>query len=96
MKQLQISQDIFPLGVFKTKASRILKQLHKSQRPVVITQNGIPAAVLLTPKSYDELIEGREFTQAIHEGLKDSAAGRVVDDEKLTDLLDDTFGKLEK
>jgi prevent-host-death family protein len=95
MKQLQISKDIFPLGVFKTKASNILKQLHKSQRPVVITQNGNPTAVLITPESYDSLIEDKQFTEAVREGLEDSVAGRVIDDEKLTKTLDDTFGKLE-
>jgi prevent-host-death family protein len=96
MKQLQISKDIFPLGVFKTKASNILKQLHQSQRPVVITQNGNPSAVLITPETYDSLMEEKKFIQAVGEGLEDSKAGRVVDDEKITTLLDETFGKIEK
>ncbi len=96
MKQLQISKDIFPLGVFKTKASNILKQLHQSQRPVVITQNGNPTAVLITPETYDSLMEEKKFIQAVREGIDDSKAGRVVDDDKVTLILDEKFGNIGK
>ena len=95
MKQIQISKDVFPLGVFKTKASGILKQLRQSQRPVVITQNGTPAAVLMTPESYDSLVETQQFILAIREGLEDERAGRVVSDVELTHELDREFGKMD-
>ena len=95
MKQIQLSKDVFPLGVFKAKASGILRQLNKSQRPVVITQNGTPAAVLLTPESYDSLVEEEQFVLAVRQGLKDTHDGRILDDQELTDALDVEFGKLD-
>jgi len=96
MKPIQISKDVFPLGVFKTKASGILRQLHKSQRPIVITQNGNPAAVMLTPESYDALIDEEQFVLAVKQGLKDANDGRIIDDEELTDALNVEFGKLDE
>jgi len=83
MKALQISQDIVPLARFKTQASQILRQLREQQRPVVVTQNGRPAAVLITPEEFDRLQEHDRFLAAVQAGLEDSEAGRLIDDEVL-------------
>ncbi|MFH0342911.1 MAG: type II toxin-antitoxin system Phd/YefM family antitoxin [Chromatiales bacterium] len=83
MPTLQISEDILPLGHFKIHASQILKALNSAQRPIVITQNGKPAAVLLSPAEFDRLNEQARFIVAVQEGLADEAAGRVIDDEEL-------------
>jgi prevent-host-death family protein len=65
-----------------------LRQLHETQRPIVVTQNGRPAAVLITPDDFDRLRELDQFLDAVHEGLADSEAGRVIDDASLTVELD--------
>jgi prevent-host-death family protein len=96
MKNLQISEDIFPIGEFKTHASRVIRRLHTTKRPFVITQNGKPAAVLLTPEEFDRLNEHAQFLDAVDEGLRDSAAGRVTDDTELTRELDKRFGTPEE
>jgi len=80
LKPLQISRDIVPLGEFKTHASKALLRVRESQRPLVITQNGKPAAVVLSPEEYDRLTEREQFVAAVRYGLADSEAGRVVDD----------------
>jgi len=94
MKDIRISEDILPVGEFKTHASRVIRRLQRTKRPFVITQNGKPAAVLLTPAEFDRLNEHAQFLDAIDEGLSDSAAGRVVDDAALTRELDDDLGPL--
>ena len=92
MKPIQISQDIVPLARFKTQASQIFRRLHEEQRPVVVTQNGQPAAVLITPEAFDRMQEQERFTAAVHSGLADSEAGRLVDDETLEAELNAEFG----
>ena len=57
----------------------------------MITQNGRPAAVLLTPDAFDRLGERARFLEAVREGLADSEAGRVLDDKELTAELDEEF-----
>ena len=94
MKDLQISEDILPIGEFKTHASRVIRRLATSRRPFVITQNGKPAAVLITPDEFDRLTEHARFLEAVDEGLSDSAAGRVVTDDDLNKELDEAFGPL--
>jgi len=95
MKPLQLAEDILPLGDFKTHASRVLRQLKDSKRPVVITQNGRPAAVLITPEEFDRMHERESFLAAIREGLADAEAGRLVEDEDVERILDEELGPLE-
>jgi prevent-host-death family protein len=61
----------------------VLRQLHERRRPVVITQNGRPTAVLVSPEDFDDLTEERRLVAAVSDGLADVEAGRVVADEEL-------------
>lgn len=88
MKPLQISHDIIPLTRFKARAADIVRQLHREQRPVVVTQHGEPAAVLITPEAFDRLQEHDRFLEAVQAGLRDSEADRLIDDAELGAELD--------
>ncbi len=96
MKNLQISEDILPVGEFKTHASRVIRRLQTTKRPFVITQNGRPAAVLITPAEFDRLSEHARFLEAVDDGLADLSAGRICDDEALTEELKEALGPLEQ
>ena len=93
MKPVYVSEDILPIGEFKTHASRVLRRLREDRRPIVITQNGKPAGVLITPEEFDSLREREHFVQAVQSGLADSEAGRVVDDTTLARELKAEFGQ---
>jgi prevent-host-death family protein len=95
MKPVLLSEDVLPLGEFKTQASRVLRKLKESQRPVIITQNGRPAAVLITPAEFDLMRERERLMAAIQEGLADSEAGRVLEDDEVERLMDEKFGSLQ-
>jgi len=92
MKSIQISEDIFPLGQFKTHASKVLRNLHEKNRPIVITQNGKPAAVLLTPEEFDRLSKQERFVTAVKEGLQDVKTGNIISDKELSATLREEFG----
>jgi prevent-host-death family protein len=95
MKLKPVSTDTLPLGEFKTHASRVLQRLQRARRPIVITQNGKPAAVLVRPAEFDRLRDQANFMKALQEGLEDSDARRLLDDEALGRELDAEFGPLE-
>ncbi|MBM3266898.1 MAG: type II toxin-antitoxin system Phd/YefM family antitoxin [Candidatus Sericytochromatia bacterium] len=96
MDPLHVNEDILPIGEFKTHASRLLKKLRDTRRPLVITQNGRPAAVLITPEEFDRLRAHGRFVEAVSRGLEDSEAGRTLPDEDLDAELDDLFGPAEQ
>jgi len=87
MKPLRVAEGIVPLGEFKAKASALLKGLRRKSGPLVITQNGRPAAVVMAPEAYDELQERQQYLEAVALGLSDAVAGRVVDHAKVADWL---------
>ena len=83
MRDINVAEGIVPLGEFKTNASRFIREIADNDEPLVITQNGRPAAVLLSPAAFQEMRERHEFYRSVAEGVADSEAGRVVDHKKV-------------
>ncbi len=79
MRALRVSEDIVPVSQFKTEAAEWLKRCAATGQAVVITQNGKPAGVLVSPLVFDELTERKRFVAAVEEGLQDARAGRLTD-----------------
>jgi prevent-host-death family protein len=96
MRDVNVSDGIVPLGEFRTKASKIIKDIAGSDEPLVITQNGRPAAVLMSPSAFQELRERHEFLQAVAEGVTDSESGNVVDHNKVRRWLESWGTEKEK
>jgi prevent-host-death family protein len=87
MKEVQVSEGIVPLGEFKAQAAKLLKRLADSDEPMVITQNGRPAGVLLSPREFDRLQQRHRFLESIAAGLADAEAGRVIGTQELRERL---------
>ncbi len=52
---MNISSDIKSISYLKSKAADLLKRINETHRPVIITQNGEPKAVLQDPKSFQDM-----------------------------------------
>ena len=87
MKNISISNDIIPVGQFKANLAKYFKdiQIHKSS--LIITQNGKPAGVLMSPEEFDKLRENKLFLDAISRGLSDSEHGDVFSTKQLKNQL---------
>jgi len=79
VKEVQVSDGIVPLGEFKSQAAKLLKRLGETGQPIVITQNGRPAGVLVSPAEFDRIQERQRFLESITAGLADAEAGRMID-----------------
>ena len=77
MKRISVANDIVPIGEFKSGISKWIKKSKTSGNPIVITQNGRPAAVVISPTDYDQLNELKQFVDSVKRGLKDSDKGKV-------------------
>ncbi|MCC7542702.1 MAG: type II toxin-antitoxin system Phd/YefM family antitoxin [Deltaproteobacteria bacterium] len=93
---LQVAEDIVPIGELKAHLSEKIRALKGTRRPLVVTQNGKAAAVMLAPEVFDRLTTQARFVAAVQDGLTDLDAGRVVTDEGLGRRLDARFGALSK
>ncbi len=92
MRPLRVSENIVPVGDFKAKAADWLRRLVESSEPVVITQNGKAAGVLLFPTAYDELTECFRLMKSVEQGLADVEAGRVTPHEEVVAQIHCRFG----
>ena len=77
MRTVRVSENFVPISELKAQAAAWLKRLVRSDAPVVLTQKGRPAAVLLSPKAFDALTEQVRFVAAVNEGLAEADAGRL-------------------
>jgi len=73
----RISEDFVPVSDFKAQAAEWLRRIGETDAPLVVTQNGKPAGVLLSPRAFDALTEQSRFVSAVAEGLADAEAGRL-------------------
>jgi len=88
----QVAEDIVPIGELKAHLSEKIRDLRGSGRPLVITQNGKVAAVLLAPEEFDRLTNQARFVAAVQEGLEQLETGRIVSHAELGRRLDARFG----
>jgi len=91
-RTFQTAEDIIPIAELKANMSEIVRGLDDRPRPLVVTLNGKPAAVVMSPREYDLLSYQSRFIEAVNEGLADVEAGRTVDAE---DAFAELIGELE-
>jgi len=87
MKNFSISNDIVPVAKFKASISKYLKSLKETGHPLIITQNGTPAGVLITPKDYDELTYNKQFVESVNRGVKDIESKKSYTTEELKEKI---------
>ena len=87
MKTISISNDIVPIAEFKAGISKWFKSIQKGGHPLIITQNGKPAGVLLSPSDYDELVYQEAFLDSVGKGIADTENGNVYSTKELKAAL---------
>ncbi|MCK4235649.1 MAG: type II toxin-antitoxin system Phd/YefM family antitoxin [Candidatus Krumholzibacteria bacterium] len=86
---MNIENDIRPITYLKSRAADLLKQVNETHRPVIITQNGEPRAVLQDPQSYESMRNALGLLKLISQGEEEIRKGKVRPQ-------DDVFSRIEK
>jgi prevent-host-death family protein len=87
MFQINLNHDFKTVSEFRDSISSSIESLKESGKPLVITQQGKPAAVLLDTSSYQQLIEDYEAIVGTLIGLKDAREGRIMSSEDIKESL---------
>jgi antitoxin YefM len=96
MKDVSVANDIIPVGQFKSGLAKYLKEIQNNGNSLIITQNGKPAGVLISPSEFDELRQTKLFIDSISRGLSDSEKGKVLSTSQLRSELQKTRTGKEK
>jgi prevent-host-death family protein len=94
---MNITSDIKPITYLKSKAADLLNQINETHRPVIITQNGEPRAVLQDPKSFENMRNAIGLLKLISQGESDLRNGRIKSQEDVfkgieTELKEKLYG----
>lgn len=65
MHRIQLDQDIQPLSEFRSKVAFYFDKVKKTKRPLVITQNGKSAAILIDVSEYEAMVDKIEVLEDI-------------------------------
>jgi len=72
------SEDVVPVTDLKVNPARVINQVDKTHRPVLLTSRGRGVAVVQSVQDYEADSEEREFLRAVVHGLMDVEEGRTV------------------
>lgn len=88
---MNITRDIKPVTYLKSRAAELLNQINETQRPVIITQNGEPRAVLQDPISYENMRNAIGILKLISQGEADIRDGKVKSQEDVFKGIEGTL-----
>ena len=77
-------KNIIPISDLQRQAAQILSDVNESSEPIIITQRGRAAAVILSAKRYAEieedlaLLDDFELVQMLEESSRDRAQGNTI------------------
>lgn len=80
---MDIRQDIRPVTYLKTRAAAVLDQINATRRPIIITQDGEPRAVIQDPESYQRLTRAVALMKLLAQGEADVLRGETRPQEKV-------------
>jgi prevent-host-death family protein len=62
----------------KNRTREMLDQINRTRRPVIVTQNGIPRAVVQDPKSYEATRDALAMMRILAAGEREFEQGKGV------------------
>ena len=85
---MNITTDIRPVTYLKSRAADLLRQINETHRPVIITQNGEPKAVMQDPKSYEDMRNAIGLLKLISQGEEDIKNEKIRNQEEVFENLE--------
>jgi antitoxin YefM len=78
MSEIRPSTDVLPVTEFRAKTSQLLAKLRSDRRPMVLTQNGRSAAIVMDITAYEEMLDQIELLRDIRVAEEQIARGEAI------------------
>jgi len=93
MAELRPSTDVRPVTEFRANTSAVLDQVHATKRPVILTQHGRSAAVLMDVEVYEGLLDEVALLRAVRSGEQEMLQGDFVPHNDVEARVRERFAK---
>ena len=74
---ISLANDIEPLSEFRKKSADFVKRLKKEKQPIVLTQHGKSAAVLMDVSEYERVTRKMEMLEDLLEAKQQVEQGKT-------------------
>lgn len=78
MAKVRTSEDVRALSELGADTAAVVRQVRRKRRPVILTQGGRRAAVLVDAAQYQALVEELELLRDVRGAERQLAAGRSL------------------
>lgn len=78
MSKLKPGRDIQPVTEFRANAAQFIEQVQATGQPVILTQHGRSAAVLLDVGSYEGMLDELALLRDVRKAEQQVASGKTV------------------
>ncbi|MCH8567670.1 MAG: type II toxin-antitoxin system Phd/YefM family antitoxin [Balneolales bacterium] len=76
--RIEIDQDIQPLSEFRKHAADFIERIKEQKRPIVLTQHGKSAAVLMDVSEYQRMVNKIDLMEELIEAERQISRGEIV------------------
>jgi prevent-host-death family protein len=90
---ISISKDIEPLSAFRRKSADFIKRLRKDKQPIVLTQHGKSAAVLMDVSEYERFSKKMDMLEDLLEAKQQVQQGDTYTMEEAKDRINEHLSK---
>jgi antitoxin YefM len=83
MPSIRPSTDVLPVTEFRANTSAMLTRMHANKRPMILTQHGRGAAVVMDVEVYESLLDEMDLLRDLHIAEGQIARGEGIPHEQV-------------
>lgn len=87
MPRLNLDEDIQPLSEFRANAAAMLERVRTSGRPLVLTQRGHSAAVVVAVAEYERMLDELELLRDVRLAERQVANGEGIPHDQVLEQI---------
>lgn len=92
-RRVKLNTDVKPVSEFRANAAELIEHVRSSRRPLVLTQRGHSAAVVLDVAEYERMIDEIELLRDVRTAIQQLEAGQAVSNRDAKAELRRRFGR---
>lgn len=92
MPTINIAEDVCPVSEFRADINKKLKYASEKRRPILLTQHGKSAAVVLDVKTYQALLYERDLFEDVRVAEEQIKKGETYTTSEVKALLKKRYG----
>ncbi len=89
---MRTNTDIKPVSEFRARAADLIEQVRRTRRPLVLTQRGHSAAIIVAVDEYEQLVEELETLRDVRTAEEQLDQGRGISNRLAKGRLRRRFG----